>query len=87
MKTVKALAKDLLCRIGLGSLLIEYCDDCGIRQPLVWWCNDKQLWSEITGGVGTHCPKCFDARAAKLGIHLRWYPLEEIRALGKGGKA
>jgi len=42
------LIKRLLCRIGLGSWLTEFCDDCGGKQPLVWWASEP-LWLEVTG--------------------------------------
>lgn len=70
---IRRILKDLLCRVGLGSLLIEYCDDCGIEQPVVWWCKDQALWNHVTGGSGSHCPTCFSRRAEELGILVHWF--------------
>jgi hypothetical protein len=67
--------KDLVCRVGLGDWLIEYCDDCGRTQPLVWWCDDPELWLRVKGETGgVLCPECFNQRASLYGIPLRWYP-------------
>jgi hypothetical protein len=61
--------------------VIEYCDDCGIRQPLVWTVSDP-LWNEVTGresvltdGGGVYCPSCFNRRARANGLLLRWWPV------------
>lgn len=82
--------KDLWCYSGYGSMLVEYCEDCGIQQPLVWW-SDNDLWEELTGyetpagdnATGIICPRCFDARAERAGILLRWYPAIEHRTVLK----
>lgn len=68
--------KDLLMRLGVGDCLIEYCNECGRLQPLVWWCRDNALWREVNGGSegGALCPACFNMRASKLGHFIRWYP-------------
>ncbi len=76
--------KHLICLLGFGSTLIEYCHDCGIRQPVYWWC-DNSLWSQITGEQpvvgdnmsGILCPACFDQRANVLGLLLKWTPTVE----------
>src|SRR5688572_28337786 len=72
-------------RLGIKKIalrwggLIEYCHDCGLRQPLVWWA-DNELWSELMDEklsndmAGVVCPKCFDRRAWNKGIMLRWIP-------------
>ena len=55
-------------------LIIEYCHDCGVKQPLVWKA-DEELWASVTGktdGSGILCPKCFDIRAEKIGILVYW---------------
>lgn len=83
---LRRVAKDLIVALGFGDRLIEYCEVCGIRQPLVWWSPDD-LWSELTGHApaagdnmpGTLCPRCFDNRAASLGIILRWHPVAAHR--------
>ena len=57
--------------------IIEYCEDCGIKQALVWHADDK-LWLAVTGKVnGVFCPECFDRRAWDKGIDLSWKPVVE----------
>lgn len=81
MRVVRLRAKDLVCWLGFGDRLIEYCGDCGIRQPLVWW-SPSDLWERITGhatptgdnAAGVLCPRCFDRRAESLGLLLQWRP-------------
>lgn len=69
--------KDLIVAIGFGDRLIEYCNHCGVRQPLVWW-SDNSLWLKLMGGpYGAMCPKCFDRRATEAGLFLVWKP--EVR--------
>jgi hypothetical protein len=61
-------------------LIVEFCKDCGRRQPLVWWADDA-LWLEVMGSIGgVACPECFDRRALRAGISLRWQPVVEFRA-------
>lgn len=63
-------------------LVIEFCDECGRTQPLVWTAPNA-LWASVTdrptdtdmGGV--LCPECFDRRAVAQGRFLRWVPVEE----------
>ena len=75
------MARCLLARIksflARHMLVIEFCDDCGIEQPLVWWCEDDAVWREVANGAGTLCPECFDKRATKLGFFIRWYAREQ----------
>jgi hypothetical protein len=62
-------------------LIIEFCHDCGVRQPLTWLASDE-LWKEVTGyreGEGVYCPRCFQRRARQCGIFLRWVPMVEFR--------
>lgn len=76
---LRMTAKALWCYSGYGSMLIEYCQDCGVRQELVWHSPDD-LWAELTeqpvdtdmGGV--LCPECFSRHAEQRGILLRWCP-------------
>ncbi len=78
---IRLAAKDAICAIGFGDRLIEYCEVCGIRQPLVWW-SPNDLWEELTGHAtpkgdnagGILCPRCFDDRAKSRGLLLRWHP-------------
>jgi hypothetical protein len=79
MKRLRVFCKNLICRLHLAGFfdLIEYCDDCGIRQPLVWY-SDDALWLEITGDVGgVLCPKCFTRRADQKRIWIKWTPVKE----------
>jgi hypothetical protein len=77
-RTFRRLFKDLLCNVGLGYLLIEYCNRCGRKQPLVWWCKDNALWIEVNGtSAGALCLECFDSAACRLGYFIRWYPAQE----------
>lgn len=66
-------AKTFVIRCGLGDRLIEFCQRCGRRQPLVWRAPDA-LWLEINEGKqgGVFCPECFDDLAQARGISLRW---------------
>jgi len=62
-------------------MLIEYCEDCGSKQPLVWW-SGNALWERLTNhatpngdnAAGILCPRCFDRRATDAGLLLRWRP-------------
>lgn len=77
MKIIWALRK-VIKRMGhqrLGLTVVEYCDRCGRRQPLIWW-SDDDLWLLLNHGVhaGAYCPECFDGLAAERGLLLRWKP-------------
>jgi hypothetical protein len=79
--TLRLFAKWLVKKLHLAGVvgLIEYCDDCGIRQPLVWYAADE-LWLAVTGDVGgVLCPECFDRRA-RGNLHglIRWTPTLEL---------
>src|SRR5436189_74128 len=74
-------------RVGKGWLarvttIIEFCHDCGRRQPLIWHADDN-VWEVITGrtdGGGVLCPQCFDRRAEAVGVMLYWVPnVEYVR--------
>lgn len=71
---VRLLTKRFICWAGFGDRLIEFCQDCGRKQPLVWWADDE-LWMDfVRQHGGTICPECFDRRATAKGIMLRWKP-------------
>src|SRR3990167_11232000 len=59
--------------------MVEYCHDCGKRQPLVWWADDD-LWERVMGTPGgagqggVVCPPCFWNRALDKGIFLHYSP-------------
>lgn len=69
------------------TTITEYCHDCGVEQPLVWWAPNE-LWAEVMDetqvGIenmpGVVCPKCFDRRADAKGLMLRWHPTIYHRA-------
>ena len=66
-----AALKTLLCKF---TTLIEFCHRCGVRQPVVWWCESDEVWKQVTGcdGNGIYCPTCFDKMAAEKGISIRF---------------
>ena len=78
---LRRAAKDFWCYSGWGSMLVEYCEDCGRRTPLVWW-SPNDLWEEMTGEAtpdgdnapGILCPECFDRKASARGVILQWHP-------------
>lgn len=66
--------KFLLVWLGFGDLLIEFCEQCGVAQPIDW-IAPNHLWLEVHGDEnGVLCPACFDTTALRKGINLRWYP-------------
>lgn len=74
MIRIKLGLKNLLVKIGLGSYLIEFCEYCGVTQPIVWWASDA-IWMKLVGKENACvCPQCLDKLAAKQGIILRWEP-------------
>lgn len=71
---IRLAAKRIICRAGLGDRLIEFCEDCGREQPLVWWADDD-LWLSLVGQhSGAICPECFSRRADAKGLILTWKP-------------
>jgi hypothetical protein len=58
----------------------ETCERCG-RAYFLWHAPDD-LWSQVTGhpqregdiAAGLYCPACFDRKADRLGITLKWRP-------------
>lgn len=58
----------------LGGHETEICGVCGGAVTQVWWCQDKALWTKITGwgNGGVMCTGCFDRLADKAGISLQW---------------
>jgi hypothetical protein len=66
--------KRLICAVGLGDHLDEFCEQCGRSVDLVWHASDE-LWAEIVGGpTGVRCPRCFDAECYRRGKFIRWVP-------------
>jgi len=75
---LRVLAKRLTLLLPFTTV-IEYCRECGCRQPLVWTASDP-LWAVVSGNgdlSGVLCPRCFDRRAVKAGLFLRWIPIVE----------
>ena len=71
---LRLAAKRLVIMVGLGPRLIEYCNRCGKKQPLVWWA-DNEMFAYLNGGSsGALCPACFDRAANDKGLLLRWRP-------------
>lgn len=71
---MRLFIKRFICWVGFGDRLIEFCDKCGVRQPVSWWCANE-LWNSINGSpYGCICPSCFDAEASKIGVFLVWKP-------------
>ena len=71
--------KGVICKF---MVIIEYCHDCGIEQPVVWTADDD-LWMLVNGSpYGVLCPRCFGIRAEKMGLFLRWKPTVESAAGG-----
>jgi len=60
--------------------ICEACQECG-RAYLLWWAPDD-LYATVTGlekrggsySPGLFCLDCFDRKARRKGIHLRWKP-------------
>lgn len=50
----------------------EACNFCG-RPYMVWWAPND-LWERFAGDAGLCCPNCFDRRARRAGVILKWRP-------------
>lgn len=73
--------KRLICWLGFGDRLVEFCDCCGRRPMFVWWAPPA-LWNEIVGPYeALRCERCFDREARAKGISLRWVPRAEHRCV------
>lgn len=74
--SIRAAIKHVLKRF---VTVVEFCRDCGVRQPIPWQAKDA-LWLEIMGRPGgVLCPTCFHKRCQARGISLYWYPVVEHR--------
>jgi len=72
--------------IGLGPWLIEYCNRCGKKKPLVWWA-ETELFEKLNGSAsGAMCPACFDRAAYAQGSFLRWRPIPQDFGEAGGGE-
>lgn len=60
--------------LALVGFEAERCCFCGWKVPNVWWCENQDLWMQVTGYAngGVFCSTCFESRAEELGITLRW---------------
>lgn len=71
---MKLFLKNLVCQLGFGSWLIEFCEECGNEVEVYWHAPDS-LWHLITGkDEGVLCVRCFDDTCRELGFHLQWVP-------------
>lgn len=61
--------------------MTESCQECG-RPYLLWWADDD-LYKQVTGrgryangesAPGLYCLECFDAKAERIGLILKWKP-------------
>jgi len=68
--------KRVVCAVGLGAWLIEFCDCCGARVRDVWWAH-PELWTKVTGNedAGTLCLRCFAEACYAHGFFVRWTPI------------
>lgn len=60
---------------------LERCCDCGNGVGLVWTAPDE-LWSRLVSDQKSRCVKCFDRKAERQGIFIRWRPHEESKESG-----
>ena len=75
-RPIRVAAKKWLAR---HRLIVEFCKDCGVKQPLVWTAADA-LWVEVWGNEGgVLCPSCFTDRCERASIFVRWVPVVESR--------
>jgi Zn finger protein HypA/HybF involved in hydrogenase expression len=71
---MRLLVKNLMCWLGCGDWLTEYCQDCGASQPIVWRA-DATLWHDVGCEQSTIlCPRCFSERAELKGYFIQWSP-------------
>ena len=69
---IRLFTKKLICWAGFGDKLIEFCEDCGRKQSLVWHANDE-LWLKLMKKRnGVVCPECFNKRASNNGMVVIW---------------
>ncbi len=79
---IRLWIKRLIVAIGFGDRLIEFCDVCGVHQPLSWWADESLWWNLVGKHAGCLCPRCFDERATAAGLFLVWRP--EVREFDVG---
>lgn len=68
-------ARLLLLWLALTGYETERCCFCGWKVGIVWWCDDQVLWETVTGwqnGEGISCIQCFNDRADRMNLPLRW---------------
>jgi hypothetical protein len=65
-----ASTKAVLARF---TRVMEFCHDCGVTVEQVWTAPDV-LWKRFSPDQGPRCIRCFDKRAQKAGVLLRWRP-------------
>lgn len=75
---LRILIKSLWSPIAHWLEVIEFCERCGRKQPLVWEADDA-LWKEVNGTRnGCLCPECFDVLAERVGYQvILWIPTQD----------
>ena len=64
---------------------LQRCDYCARTRcpPWPWWTDDS-TYQAVEGNLGgTPCARCFDRRAARDGIRLRWVATDMDRLTGE----
>lgn len=72
--SIRAFVKRIAARY---MVIIEFCHDCGVRQPLIWHAPDE-AWAAVMQedgvlGAGIVCPMCFNKRARRNGHLVYWH--------------
>lgn len=73
-KEARWYARLLSLYLAVTGFETERCLFCGWKVGVIWWCNDQELWSKITGygEGGICCVRCFNLRAEQKNVLLRW---------------
>ena len=59
-------------------IVFEFCHECGRKVEVVWTADDL-LWEQLCGQSQVPlCVRCFDRRAERAELFLRWRPVVEI---------
>jgi len=71
-------------------IILEYCDICGVHQPLCWHDPTDALWLLVSGSEGgVLCPRCFSNKAwDDHGLFILWAPVvspEKTKAMSTKG--
>ena len=66
--SIRAQFKKFLSR---HFLLVEFCHQCGQRQPIVWHAPDG-IWLSHNNNHEILCPQCLSENALQEGVILYW---------------